>query len=141
MARGYVADIRQGGRSILNDSKVSVDGAALPLEVEMRSGGGALLGTVRGAANGLPRIVTLIPQPPRRQGLSLYVSASVFPDGSFTFSSVAPGQYQLFAWISQAGRPYYNEQFLAPYESRGRVVTVTESGHVSGIQLDLIQPE
>jgi hypothetical protein len=141
MTRGYVADVRQSGRSILNDSRVTVDAAAGPLEVAMRSGGGTIQGTVRGAANGMLRIATLIPEPPRRQSLALYAWAPVINDGSFTFSGVAPGQYKVFAWSTPEGRPYYNEQFLAAYESRGRLVNVAENGSVSGIQLDLIQPD
>jgi hypothetical protein len=60
-------------------------------------------GIVRGAANGMLRIVTLIPEPPRRRSFALYGWASVISEGSFTFPSVAPGRYKLFAWISPWG--------------------------------------
>jgi hypothetical protein len=134
--KSYVADIRHGARSLMNDGRIIVGVDTPPIEVVLRSPGGSIEGTMRGVSNGEIRRVALVPQPPRRQSFSLYQTAAVSSNtGSFAFSAVAPGQYKLFSLLSSEGRGYVNEEFLFQYESLGIPVTILDGGRVTGLQL------
>jgi hypothetical protein len=82
--------------------------------------------------------IALVPERSRRQNLLLYKAAVSDSKGSFTMSGVAPGQYSLFAWESLPGTAYMSAEFMAPYETKGQAVTITE-GAVANTEVKLIK--
>ena len=100
-ATAYIADIRQHATSIYDDGFVIGTSAVSPIEVVIKTNGGAVQGTVVGP-NEQPftagALVALIPQPSRRQNPALYRTAVSGSQGEFKLSAVPPGSYKIFAW-------------------------------------------
>lgn len=138
-ANSYIADVRMAGRSILDAGFVVGEPSGV-LEVQVSSKGARIQGTVLDTLRKpvpTARIV-LVPQLSRRQNLLLYKVAVSDSKGSFTMSGVAPGQYSLFAWESLPGTAYMNAEFMAPYETKGQAVMLTE-GAIANTELKLIK--
>ena len=69
-------------------------------------------------------IVTLI-----AKRADLFRSAAADQDGSVKVSSLAPGDYQVFAWEDLEGDSAEDEDFRKPFNSRAVKVSLTESAH------------
>jgi hypothetical protein len=84
---------------------------------------------------------TLIPDPPRRQNLTLYKSAFVSADGkgNFNFTGIAPGTYRVFAWDNLPTGTEQNAEFMGEYETRGISVTVSTGLTLPNIEVPLIR--
>ena len=137
----YVADIRQGGASVM-DSGFGMDGSATPVQVVIDSTGSTLQGIVQNS-EGKPAAaatVVLIPPLARRQNLLLYRNATTDDDGRFTLRGIPPGPYTIFAWESIPPTAWQNAEYLQKYENRGRTLNVTANG-TSEVQLSLIPSE
>ena len=138
-ANSYIADVRMAGRSVFDEGFVvgELSGA---LEVRVSSKGAKIQGTVLDLMRKpvpTARIV-LVPERARRQNPLLYKTAVSDSKGSFTMSGVPPGQYSLFAWESLPGTAYMSAEFMAPYETKGQAVTITE-GAVANTEVKLIK--
>ena len=126
--QAYVEDIIQGGRSVSDTGIVNIDKNPDPIRIIVNTGAGTIQGTV---LKGLDQTATaqatvaLVPAWAKRQNLSLYKSAITGQDGNFMLTGIAPGDYKLFAWENIPGGAYQNAEFLAAYEARGQIVTVT----------------
>ena len=48
-------------------------------------------------------------------------------DGRFTFASLTPGEYRLYAWEDVESGAWMDPEFLKPLESRGEKITVREA--------------
>jgi hypothetical protein len=116
----YVADIRQGGRSVYDDGFTVGPVAASPLEVVINTRGG----TVEGVVDRAKAFVALVPPPNRRQNGDLYKTMVTNAQRQFRFEGVPPGSYKLFAWENIPANAHRNEDFLRPYESRGASISV-----------------
>ena len=138
-ANSYIADVRMAGRSIFDEGFVVGEPLGV-LEVQVSSKGARIQGTVLDALRKpVPTArIALVPERSRRQNLLLYKAAVSDSKGSFTMSGVAPGQYSLFAWESLPGTAYMNAEFMAPYETKGQAVTITE-GAVANTEVKLIK--
>jgi hypothetical protein len=128
----YIADVRQGGVSVF-DSGFEVGLDPQPMQVIVNTDGGTVKGSVQDPNGKAMTGVTVVLVPPenRRQNRTLYRTAGSVVDGKFTFTSVPPGEYKLFAW--PPGVPsgsFYNATFMKRYEERGRPVTVAPSATV-----------
>jgi hypothetical protein len=135
----YVADVRLGSVSVF-DSGISIDGD-LPGEVDvtLSRNGGQIQGTVRRndekvAANAL---VVVAPIAARRQNLALYRNTRSDAAGNFNISSVAPGEYKVFALEGAPDGAWENAEFLMKYEPFGQAVTVS-TGLATNTALRLI---
>jgi protocatechuate 3,4-dioxygenase beta subunit len=125
----YVADVRQGNRSV-NDSGIEVGAVSPePIQVVLSSGAGTIQGVVQNAA-GKPvafASVALAPELGRRQNPMLYADTISDSDGKFQIRGIAPGEYKLFAWERRLWLgARQNPAFIAKYEGFGRRVTVAE---------------
>jgi hypothetical protein len=130
----YIADVRHGGVSVYDDGVHIGTGTIGPLEVLVRTNGGAVSGTLVGT-NQQPvgaTAVVLIPPANRRGNLALYKTALTNTQGVFTIRGVAPGQYKLFAWDNISALAHENPDFVKRYENRG--VTVTAEAGVTVYQ-------
>jgi hypothetical protein len=135
----YVADIREGGRSIY-DSGLSVSNRAPgPIDVLVNSGAQSVRGIVRDAEGKPVPTATVVVVPPvaRRQNAMLYRTYRTNLNGEFLLNNVAPGDYKLFAWESLPNTAYLNPAFMARYESLGQTVSITAGGNLS-FELKLI---
>jgi hypothetical protein len=137
-AAAFVADIRQGGSSVM-DTGFVLDSSASPVEIVVDPNGVTVQGTVlnvdgKPAANAT---VALVPPPSRRQNMLLYKNITTTELGAFTLRGVAPGTYTIYAWESVPPGAWQNAEFLAKHEGRGRPISVN-SGAVSEVQLNII---
>jgi len=140
----YVSDIRQGTRSVFDDGFVALSSDTTDsLEVIIRSGGGTIQGRINTngqARRPSPVTVTLVPDPPRRQNLSLYKNATISPEGNgnFSFTGLAPGTYRVFAWENLPSGAEQNAEFMSEYETRGISVTISAGLNLTNIDIPLI---
>jgi hypothetical protein len=139
----FVADIRQGDRSIYSDGLVRVDGdMPEPVQVVMAANPGNLSGTVvhPDGKKGADTTAVLVPEGPLRANVSFYRVAQAGESGQFTIKNVAPGRYKLFAWESVPASAWNNAQFLAKYEDVGVAVTVA-AGDNPGLRVPVSWPK
>jgi len=137
----YVGDVRQGDSSIYNTGTITVHGnSAKNVEVVLRTDGAKVEGVVVGV-DGKPATickVTLVPQGDRRLNALLYRNMNL-RDGHFSFVDIAPGTYKLFAWENIPFGAEQNAAYMAPYEARGHIVSLTPGESTSNITLSLIR--
>lgn len=81
--------------------------------------------------------VILIPEPPLRGRIDLYEVGGTDLSGRVHMKGVTPGDYRVFAWDEIPGDAWQDSDFLRPYESRGRLIHVSEAG-LETVQVDLI---
>jgi hypothetical protein len=137
-ATAYVADIRQGGTSVMENGFV-LDQSATPVQVVVETSGVTMQGIVVNA-EGKPAAsatVVLVPPPLRRQNLLQYRNATTDDTGTFTIRGVPPGPYTIFAWESVPPGAWQNAEFLSRYEARGRPISVG-AGSAGEVQLNVI---
>jgi hypothetical protein len=137
----YLADIRQGPRSLYTDAILSAPiEETTRLEILLSTGGGHVQGIVRGA-HGRPAAsrVVAIPKPALRSNPMLYKRAVTTAEtGQFALTNLAPGEYKIFAWEALPSGAEENAGVLAKYESRGRMITIEPNRRIIDLVLDLI---
>jgi len=132
----YVADIRVGGKTILDDNVVSIDTESPdPIEIRVSRGSGTVQGTVLNipANTRLSNArVVLVPEPSRRGNVSLYRTAPIQENGNFSiFPRVAPGNYTIFAVSNlPSGHAEWNVDFLSRYADVALPITVAPNQSV-----------
>lgn len=135
---GYVSEMRQGNRSIMDDATFTI-GKEAPdsLEIVINRNGGTISGTVQDSQRRplQGRQVFLIPDAPRHRNLLLYKIAGSNGKGEFNFYGVAPGAYKLFAWENIPQGAEQNEEFLSRYDALGTRVTVNAGAPMTNIQV------
>jgi len=137
-ATAYVADIRQGGTSVMDNGFVH-DQSATPVQVVVDADGVTLQGTVVNA-DGKPAAnatVVLVPPQGRRQNTLLYRNVTTNETGSFTLRGVPPGPYTIYAWESVPPGAWQNAEFLSKYEARGQQISLSALS-VAEVQLRVI---
>jgi hypothetical protein len=122
----YVADIRQGNQSVFKDTVIEAGRSANLVEIDIRTNGGIIQGTVRDSSNQLSQAtVVLVPDNEHRKNLDLYKRTTASENGEFSLRGIAPGKYQIFALARVPERPIDDPAFIAQYE--GRMTTITTS--------------
>jgi hypothetical protein len=137
-ATAYVADIRQGGTSVMDNGFVH-DQSATPIQIVVDANGVTLQGTVVNG-DGKPSAnatVVLVPPQARRQNALLYKNATTNENGTFTLRGLLPGTYTIFAWESVPPTAWQNAEFLARFEARGRQINLSATS-VAEVQLNVI---
>jgi hypothetical protein len=102
------------------------------LELVLSPGAGRIDGTVLSdeqSASGAS--VVLVPDGKGRGQPTDYRQAVTDLLGRFAMRNVPPGDYTLFAWEQIERGAYFDPEFLARYEDRGKAVHVDEDGHIS----------
>ena len=111
---------------------------AAAVELTLSTGAGRVTGTVaKDQQPSAGATVVLVPDGARRGQPRYYRQALADSGGRFTISSVAPGDYKLFAWEEIERGMYLDQDFLQSYEDSGKPVHV-EEGATLNVQLDLI---
>jgi hypothetical protein len=140
----YLADIRQGARSIYDDGIIEVGPQPpLPLEIVMGKGGGRLNGKVDGLPEkpnaqeyGSTRVVLI---PAQRRNLTLYQVTTLSQEGRFSFSYLAPGDYKIFALKNLQTGAERSSEFLGRYEALGTSVTIANDSSEKDVLVPLIR--
>jgi hypothetical protein len=85
--------------------------------------------------------VVLVPQEKeRRDREAFYQTATTDQAGRFTFKSLVPGEYRVYAWEEAEYGAWMDPDFMKPLESRGEAVGVQEGGR-HAIQVNLISAD
>jgi hypothetical protein len=135
-----VADIRQGGKTIIGEAFVVGSEPAQPIEVIINTNGITLEGFIEGFAD-TPAQVVLFPDVPRRKNDSLYRVVHVLREGRFRMEGLPPGEYHLIA-IEDSGPPttiHWDSEFFAKYEASSVGVAITEGKPAQGIRVPLVR--
>lgn len=135
----YVADIRQGGRSVFEIASIDANPSAGGVEIEIRTQGGIIQGTVRDTSNQLSQAtVVLVPDLGLRRNLDLYRRTLANADGEFSLRGIAPGRYQIFALSETPEGPVDDPAFIGQYEGRMRTI-MTSQGATTQTSLRILR--
>jgi hypothetical protein len=128
----YVLDARASGRSVIETGfEVGLDPTD-DVEVVVGTQGASIAGSVIGAREGQPLVVTLAPEISRRGAASLPRNAAVKSSGEFEIRGLRPGTYQILAVVRTS--PLSASRF---YEQAIRVV-VEKGASLSGIKVPIL---
>jgi protocatechuate 3,4-dioxygenase beta subunit len=136
-----VADIRQGGRSVLEDGIV-VESASVSMEIVVSGNAGTVRVNVRDA-KGQPvkdATVTLVPAAESRRKFAVRTSFQATESRYAPFEGVPPGEYMLFAWDEIADGAEMNADLLHAYEDHGVRISV-KPGQAITVDAPLISTE
>jgi hypothetical protein len=73
----------------------------------------------------------LVPDPSRRGRSDAYFAATTDQNGQFTFNSVPPGRYKLFAWEEVPPGAYQYPDFIRRFEEFGQPLDVNPNGSIT----------
>ena len=109
-----------------------------PLELVLTPGAGRIEGTLERDERPVPRgLVVLVPDGKGRGEPNDYQTCMTGLSGQFGLPNIVPGDYTLFGWEQIERGAYFDPEFLAQYEDRGKAVHVEEGGHVT-VKLEAI---
>ena len=136
-ARSSNVDVLAGGLEVSGASPAHLD-------VVLSPNAGKVTGTVLdpNTEKAAPMMmVVLIPQEKeRRDREAFYQTATSDLSGQFTFKSVVPGEYRVYAWEDVEYSAWMDPDFMKPVESRGEAVSVSEGGR-HAVQVNLISAD
>ena len=127
----YVKEIRFGSTDVLNDVMVVTGPTSDRLEVVFGQNAGKINGTVHADSQQFVSSAQVVLVPDKRDRHDLYKLAIANPNGQFTFASVAPGSYKVFAWENVEQFSWFDPAFLTAFEGQGMPATVNESSRVT----------
>jgi len=82
--------------------------------------------------------VVLVPQEKERRDREMYYrTATTDQAGQFSFKSVAPGEYRVYAWEEAEYGAWMDPDFMKPVEGKGEAVSIAEGGR-QAVQVNLI---
>jgi len=129
----YVQSAAHGQSDVLREDLVVAQGDASPIEIVLRDDGGSVAGSATSDNVAVPAVVLVVPERRSTAPQTQYAS-----ERGFTINTLAPGDYQLFAFDSVDGLEYTNREALEPYASRATHVTVNSKGNAT-VTLTLIK--
>src|SRR5262249_33063469 len=94
----YVKEIRFGSADVLTNGMVVTGSTSDKLDVVFGKNGGKVNGTVRADSQQLISNAQVVLIPDQRDRHDLYKFVITDANGQFSFPSVAPGSYKVFAW-------------------------------------------
>jgi hypothetical protein len=152
-SRGFAASITSGGVDLLHHTLVVGSGASPPpIEITMRDDGAQIDGTVEGAAipagtdpfsgtSVLPRTSPYIYCVPLPDSTGQFREIWVSPQGKFSSTQLAPGNYRLLAFDRPHSElEYHNAEAMRAYDSKGVLVRLV-AGQTEHLQLPLISTD
>ena len=82
---------------------------------------------MRAAADDKPAAGVTVALIPNSRRYLLYNSTLTDDHGAFTFKSVTPGDYRVFAWEQVEPNAFLDADFLRPFEGKGENVSLEDS--------------
>ena len=129
------------GQQEAKDGEITIEAGTTPaLSVVVSTVGGQIAGIVKGENQALPQGAAVVLVPSNRQRADLYRQATTDQTGTFTMSTVAPGEYKLFAWDDVESGQWMDPEFLQLHENKGKSVSVRESSK-ENIELQLLKAQ
>jgi hypothetical protein len=137
----YLKSARMGNRDLLGELLDAERPPDSPIQITLSSRPGVVQGRVLNEKQqpAAGATVVLVPDPARGR-LDLYKDSTTDDSGRFEFRGVAEGNYKVFAWEDVESTAWQNEEFMRPFESRGRTVRVDEAGRHE-IEVPMIGPQ
>ena len=136
----YTKSIRMGDREVLY-SGFELGSSTTVLDVVISPKAGAVSGVVQDEKAGKPAggaTVVIVPKEKERLGIGAYnLQANSDQLGRFTFKSVPPGKYEVFAWQEIEPTAWMDPEFMKSFAGKGESAEVEESSKIS-IQVNLI---
>lgn len=135
----YLKELRLAGQSIL-DAVVDFTGGFPDGEMEavISTDGGILSGRVQTKDGETPQSATITLVPASRNfGHGRLYPADDADASGFEVEGIAPGRYEVFAWESIEDTAHWNEDFMRPFLTRGKIVVI-EEGKTENLDLDII---
>jgi hypothetical protein len=118
-ADAYIKSAAYGKKDALDPLDLARTGGDEKLEIVLGAPAARISGVVRDdKGKALEGTVTLIPDPPQPQRISLYQSAEADENGRFLFQGVRPGKYRVYAWEDLEPGAYLDPQVTAPYKAQ-----------------------
>jgi hypothetical protein len=137
----YVKSVRSANLDVLAGGLEISAGSPAPLDVVLSPNAGQVTGTVldpKTQKAAAMMMVVLVPQEKeRRDRAAFYQAVPTDFSGQFTFKSVTPGEYRVYAWEEAEYGAWMDPDFMKPLESRGEAVSIQEGGR-QAIQVNLI---
>ncbi len=124
----YTKSVLVGGRDV-SDTGIHASSGSAPVEIVISADGGRLSGTVTDGRSPLSdATVVIVPEPSRRVHSDLYLTAKSDQKGQFTIRGIRPGAYTAYAFAdaSDIDGAWYYDDFLRPFESKGKSLTIQE---------------
>lgn len=124
----YIKSARLGSVNLL-DGWIRIEAAPTDRIAILVSPNGASLDTLVVDSNGRPVqdvVVALIPDPPGRNRYDLYKNAITDSSGHVHVVGIAPGDYNLFAWVDVEPNSWQIPDILRIYEGKGERIHFQE---------------
>jgi protocatechuate 3,4-dioxygenase beta subunit len=127
----YVKSIRSGDTDVQADGLNVTGPGTVNLEIVLASDGGAAEGVVLGKDQQPAEGAIVVLVPGQRTRRDLFKSTTTDQDGHYRFDSIAPGDYELFAWDDVEPGVWHDPDFLKDYEKQGEKTTLEPKAHAS----------
>jgi len=127
-ANAYLKEARFDGIDVMNAPLRFSGSVNNGLELVLAFGSGRVEGTVTDNRSQPVAGGRIVAVPDRnRFRTDLYRSVSIEQNGHFVFTSLAPGDYKIFAWESVEDNSWFDPDLLARAEGRAHSVHISES--------------
>ncbi|MFZ1085822.1 MAG: carboxypeptidase-like regulatory domain-containing protein [Terracidiphilus sp.] len=144
----YLKQIRIGERESFTGEVDLTMGRSPSIEIQIAVGGSTLSGDIKAIVEADAKAgtrnrgrVVLVPRRGRTDGADIRFSAAD-GTGHFVFANLAPGDYQVFAFLSASGQFLQNARLLHEVASNlGKEVSVREGGQSEPAELSLLSKE
>jgi hypothetical protein len=130
----------QGEKSVLSTGLVVSAEPPEPIKVTITLTVATIEGTLFNSHQeglGLSSVV-LMPDVAHRNDFSIYHTATTDFRGHFSFKSVLPGEYKLFAWSNIPDGAWTNSNYMKQYEDLGTTVVVREGENLKNLKVNVI---
>jgi hypothetical protein len=136
-SRQYIKSIRYGNQDGMDGFHVESPSGG-PLEIVVSSSTGSIDGRVVNERREpvLNATVVVIPDPPLRQRMSMYLTSEVDASGKFHVDAM-PGRYKVFAWEDVETGAWLDPIFMNDIESRGHPINVIDGG-TEAVEINVI---
>jgi hypothetical protein len=123
VAQYYISSVRSGDIDLMREDLVIAPGSQpAPIQVVLHGSPASLRGTVKAGDRQIRAFVLVLPD-----GDSADEPRQAFTAGQFSFSSLAPGSYHVYAFPSLNEIEYKNSEAMRRYADRATQVTLSEN--------------
>jgi hypothetical protein len=127
-ANHYVKAARFGGADVLQDAMTISDTVSGGIEILVSPNAGQITGSIVNRDSKPVQAVQAVLIPERqRDRRDLYRTTVSDQGGRFTFLSIPPGDYRIFAWEDIEPFAYNDPEVLRQYEAQAVLVRIAES--------------
>jgi hypothetical protein len=143
LPQSYVKSFKVGNEEVLEKGlDLTLAQPNVTAEIVLSTGAATIEGLVKaGEEPAGQRVVNLVPDPPRPELALRAKTAMSRPDGRYSVSGVAPGNYRLYAWEETPGGTVYDDpDFLKLYESQSVKISVSENDR-QRVDVTVVKPK